>query len=674
MSRTTTSIVFFVVAVALVVTAFLMGRSGGGDTATPTTTTATTTTTAPDDTTPPTVFEPTFSEADCEFDLLVEVPVRCGFLSVPENREDPGGPEVRIHVAIFESENPDAADDPIVYLDGGPGGETLDTLQFSIQTTWAPFLETRDLIFFDQRGTGHSVPSLKCDETRELQFELLDDAPTAEEFVAQEFEALTECRERLAGDDVDFTAYNSATNAADVADLRVALDIDEWNLFGISYGTRLATTVMRDHPEGVRSVILDSAYTPDVDLITRAPANLARALDVFFAGCAADAACNEAYPDLEDRFYALVDTLEDEPLETTVRDVFTGDRHDVLVNGDFLIASVFQGLYSAEVIPVLPQMITEIEAGEDATISLLLTNDLANGAFFSYGMNLAVQCNEELPFTTPEEVAAATAAQPRLEQFFAGASNIGMPMFDICELWAAGVADPVENEAVSSSIPTLVMAGEYDPITPPQWGERAASTLENVTFVEFPGLGHAASLSSDCSTEIAIAFFDNPTAEPDTGCVAAMGGPEFVIAGETVVAPFVLVEFEEDIFGVTVTGVVPDTWETVSPGAWARQTTMVDQTAIIQQAAPMAADPENLIGLLGSQLGLDDDPEPVGTEERGGRTWTRYRGNLDGFSADVAIGPGDGSTGIVILVSSADERDALVAEVLLPVLDAFATE
>jgi hypothetical protein len=284
-------------------------------------------------------------------------------------------------------------------------------------------------------------------------------------------------------------------------------------------------------------------------------------------------------------------------------------------------------------------------------------------------MHLSVQCNEEVPFTDEVAVAAAASSDPRLAEFFTQASNIGPSIYPICDMWQAGTAAPVENEPVSSDLPTLVMAGQYDPITPPEWGVGAARTLGNATYVEFPGVGHGASLSGDCPEKTALDFLDDPLGEVDRSCIAEMGGPPFVVPGGQP-PPIELVTFEESVFGVTVSGVVPAGWESVSPGAWTRMATGLDQTAIVQQAAPGLNNPDLVIGLLASQLGFEDEPEPAGTVDGGGRTWSLYRGTIDGFSADVALGPGN-VTGIVVLVSNLDERDTLYDEVLLPVLEAF---
>ena len=441
-------------------------------------------------------YTPVFEEDDCDFDLTTDREMRCGWLVVPENRAEPDGAEVRIQVAIFESTDPDAPDDPIVYLDGGPGGETLDTLRFSLESTWAPFIENRDVIFFDQRGVGTSTRRWSAPNPGTSPSRCSTTTSTARS-TPPGLVATEECRDRLLADDVDLTVYHSATNAADVADLRVALGIDEWNLLGISYGTRLAQTVMRDVPEGVRSVILDSTYSPQEDLTTATPANLVRALEQLWEGCATDPDCSAAYPDLEDRFWALRDHLDTEPLFTDVTDVFTNEEHRAIVNGDTLIGAFFQGLYSVDTIPALPKVVADLEQGDTESITTLLTNNLANGAFFSWGMHLSVECYEEVPFADP----AAVDAAPPLPTPGSATTSRAPPTSAGVSTWRVRRQvhpTPLENEPVVSDIPTLVMAGEYDPITPPEWGENAAEYLTNAAFVEFPAVGHAASVSGDC--------------------------------------------------------------------------------------------------------------------------------------------------------------------------------
>lgn len=625
---------------------------------------APTTTSAPATTS--TTVQPTGSEyvaANCEFDIPAGREVECGWLEVPEDRSDLSKGTISLHVAIFSSESDNPAPDPVVYLEGGPGGEILEAIPLVFEDRFAHLLADRDLIIFDQRGTGYSRPSLACPELRELGLELIEqDLPPAE---VRELElgALRECRARLVEDGADLDSYSSLASAADLGDLRTALGIEEWNLYGISYGTRLALTAMRAHPEGIRSVVLDSVLPPEVDLYAEAAGNLDRALTELFEGCAEDDVCSGAYPNLEADFYQLLDELEADPVIAPVSDVFTGETYQAIVDGATLGGVVYQALYSEDAIPIIPRMINSVGSGDTYELSVLLSSFLANGEFVSAGMQFSVQCAEEVTFTTSEAIEAAFADYPRLDVVFDAVSNIGPGIFDICDLWGAGDAPSSENEPVSSDIPTLVLAGEYDPITPPRWSESAASALENSTFVFLPGVGHGPSGSVDCAQSILLDFISDPTAPVDTRCTSTMTGPQW--ATDDVETPeVVLVDFSQDILGVTVSGVVPEGWESVAPGTWTRQADGFDQTALVQQGIP-GATRELLMGSIAAQFGLEPDAQP----DDGYGDWDLYELSLAGAPATLAVTDSDAGALIVILVTSPHERDALRSSVLFPALD-----
>lgn len=208
---------------------------------------------------------------------------------------------IELHFAILRCSFQDIAPDPIVALHGGPGGNALDSMDhwlYIFQST----LAFRDVIVLDQHGTGFSQPSLNCPELEEpLYAHYAQDISMVEQ--DQRFiQALKTCRDRLVQEGVDLDAYTSTDNAADVDDLRRALGYSEWNIYGISYGSLLALTVMRDFPEGLRSVILDAVHPPQVDLYASWVVNMERALNLLFERCAADVECSQVYPDLEQVF------------------------------------------------------------------------------------------------------------------------------------------------------------------------------------------------------------------------------------------------------------------------------------------------------------------------------------------------------------------------------------
>jgi len=193
--------------------------------------------------------KPPFEWGACAFDIPVGVTVDCGYLTVPEDRSRPDGPTIRLHVGVFESESEDPAADPILYLGGGPGENSTEATSLIFDTSIDPFLEARDYVVLDQRGTGFSRPNLDCPELDSAFKEHIDEDLTREEERSPHQAAIFECGERLVSEGVNLAAYRSAESAADVNDLRLALGYDAWNIHGVSYGTRLALTVMRERGE-----------------------------------------------------------------------------------------------------------------------------------------------------------------------------------------------------------------------------------------------------------------------------------------------------------------------------------------------------------------------------------------------------------------------------------------
>jgi len=624
------------------------------------TTTAPSTSTSQDGTTAA-GYEPMFEEGDCAFTLPIGHDPTCGYLVVPENRDESDGAMVQVAVAVFPSTADAPTSDPLVYLEGGPGGNILEALQFDFDGRFGPFLAERDVIIFDQRGVGYSMPSLDCPEMRDLQIELLDDALTAEEYNDAEAPAVAACQSRLAGEGVDLAAYNSESNAADVADLRVALGIDEWNLYGISYGTRLALTTMRDHPEGIRSVILDSTVPLQSNLYVDGPANAQRSFDTFFGGCEADPDCAAAFPNLENRFYTLVDQFNAAPIDIEVDNAFTGESYPGKLRGDDVVGLLFQSLYSEQIFPIVPDIIADAEAGDYSGLSRLASIAFVNGDFITAGMYLSVQCNEEVVFTTADAAEDAAAAYPEVEAIWADADG----EFAECNIWGAGTADPIENEPVVSGIPTLVVAGEYDPITPPSWGVLAAETLDTSYFYEFAGLGHGVTTADECAQGIALEFLADPTSEPNGSCVATLGGPEFYIPGAPV--QVTLVAFEVDFFGVTLTSVAPEEWTDQGFGAFTAPG--LGDSGIVQQALPSGfITMEALAETFADQFGLEGDWDISTYEEA--RDWTIYSAEDAGLIYDIGLAEDDDIILVVVLISTPDAHDDYYELVFIPALEA----
>lgn len=473
-----------------------------------------------------------FVRATCPFSLGAGFfangqAVRCGYLAVPEDRSNPASHTIHLAVAIFKTPSSSPAPDPVIFLQGGPGGRIIQDLaqtivggQLDLQTQFG----NHDLILVDQRGTGYSTPSLQCPEVVNLQY-MTDVNITPQQAADEQNSALAACHARLLSKGINLGAYTTASDAADIHDLIDALGYAQVDLYGVSYGTRLALEVMRSFPQHVRSVILDSTVPPQHHLLTAVPGATARVFNTLFTGCAADPTCNATYPNLDTVFYSLVTQLNANPVTFQTTDANTGNRYTVLFHGDDLVNVAFSAFYVTQAIGVIPQMIYQVRDGNYQRASqlygLLIFDDSV-----SWGMYFSVECAEDVDTLTASQVAAAAQAYPptlRPDQLIGLEGELPG-----CQGWGVPPVPASEANPVTSTIPTLVMESEYDPITPPANGDLVAQTLPDSYKFLFPGVGHGAMLFNDCPTRIAIAFWSAPAQKPDGSCIASMGEPQFV--------------------------------------------------------------------------------------------------------------------------------------------------
>ena len=247
----------------------------------------------------------------------------CGYLIAPENRTKRNGPVIRLPVAILHSQSGRSAPDPMVYLAGGPGGIAINEADLVVATG---VNRDRDVVIMNQRGTYLSQPALTCPSIDDFTHELLGLRFYSEATRRAHLAATEACHRRLRALSADLAAYNTSESAADFADLRQALGYPEWNVMGVSYGANLAQALMRDHPEGVRAVVLDSIVPVNVTLA-----------GYWLATRAAQAACNAANPRLMATFNHLVNALEARPLTPTIPDPMTGKPLTVVIDGGALV-------------------------------------------------------------------------------------------------------------------------------------------------------------------------------------------------------------------------------------------------------------------------------------------------------------------------------------------------
>ena len=474
------------------------------------------------------VFEP----ATCDVlpDGQDPADVRCGWLTVPENRRRPEGATIKLAVVILKATGFDPEPDPLVILSGGPGAWAIDgTLPRFTGEFAAPIQSKRDIVVFDQRGSGRSEPALNCPEVTSYK-DSLAVLTTTEEDVGIDKQIFLACDNRLKSQGNDLGGYSSAATARDIDDLMTALGYDRFNLYGLSYGTRVALTALRDEPDDrIRSVVLDSVVPPQSEPI-RTGSAVERSIGLVFADCAADPNCNAAYPNLQQATFDLVDQLTREPLMLEPIDPATNEPFPVIISGDRLVRLAESALQNASLIPFLPIFVTTTLAGDTTLLSVAL-GQVAAPALYSPGVQNAVLCNEEYPLVDSVRVDQEHAAvNPAIAHAFAvpDALTLACPQFGL------PAPDPIEKEAVQSDVPTLIFAGQYDPNTPPALAQLAAATLPSSFYFEFRGFGHvvlfqqaAATGPPSCAMQVMAAFLDDPSKAPDGSCVAAIPPPKF---------------------------------------------------------------------------------------------------------------------------------------------------
>jgi pimeloyl-ACP methyl ester carboxylesterase len=445
--------------------------------------------------------------------------VQCGYLTVLENRAKPGGRRIRIFVTRAPAVSATPKRDPIVYLSGGPGGAGSFEVAFMVKHG---LNADRDVIFVDQRGTHRADPLLACPEWEQFLFDSVSLPFAAESTAVADAAMLKQCQQRLVATGVDLAAYNSTENAADIADLRVALGIDRWNVYGVSYGSRLALIVLRDHPQGIRSVVLDSVSPPTVNIVEMwwsAPASSFKAI---FAACAAEAACAAAYPNLEADFTTTVNRLDKTPVVMQVKD---DSGSPVTVNLDgfafayTLIMTSERGDASG-----IPRMIADMARGDSAAVAatyLALRGPPEFVGLGGAGLALDVFCAESANLTTEAAtLAKAKAALPGFPDRVLKVQPKQGRLFTECPVWNAGKADPAVSARIVSDVPVLILEGTFDAATAPEWVDVITPDLKNAQVVPFPFTGHSVLGKSMCAPAIMAAFLDNPTKPVDRTCAA----------------------------------------------------------------------------------------------------------------------------------------------------------
>ena len=468
---------------------------------------------------------PRFERGDCWLngDWARDVRRECGWLVVPESRNRPDTKTIRLAVEIFRASEPNGAP-PLVLLHGGPGGRG-GIRMYSAGVAMSPLPKHRDVIIYDQRGAGLSEPTLcpAYDGVAESTSNLRDGAEKDARLRA----ARHACMAELDAKHIDRLAYNTAESGADLIDLRRALGYARWDIRGVSYGARLAQEVMVRDRQGIRAVELASPVARGFPSRAEQPLSTQRAFERLFAACALQPSCHDAFPDVEQDFYASYDELTKSPVPVPIssRD---GRMNTVWVDGNRLVTYIRDRMLSGLVISRVPLLLHELRSGDRSTAAREIAGD---GSVSEILTGRVVR----------ELVNCHDSYGPDYRKSLVVINGMARPPFRRaddreCEGWLPRLGDPSTQTPVHSDIPTLLVTGYFDDRTPAEQARRIAATLSRAYLVELPNEGHDAR-PGPCHAAIVAQFFEDPTRRPDTSCVATIAPIRFVTTWEPAKVP-----------------------------------------------------------------------------------------------------------------------------------------
>jgi pimeloyl-ACP methyl ester carboxylesterase len=455
------------------------------------------------------------SEAiECPLPVPAERDVTCALISVPERHARPEGPVIELAVAQFKSPNPDAAADPLVLNNGGPGDSNFEGFFPVLASPLAEaLLAQRDVVLVELRGLYHSEPHLVAEELFDAQLDMIGrdvDGPQANAIL---LEAMERARARFVSEGIDLPAYNHVEMAADIDLVLTALGYDRFNLFGTSAGTLVAQDVMRRHSERLRAVVLNAAVPSGPTLFEEMLLNAASSLHGYFTSCESDAACAAAYPDGEARFRNMLAELNASPIELAVTNPATGDATTLVLNGDKVASWVFVSMYWNTQIVRSIDRFTKRDFSE-------IRND--PGIFFPMLRFAYLLGHTAVVAAHPDFTAADGPVPDGYESFVDGLSLFFSPrlieaarglLIDEHTTWET--TDPLVSD-----VPTLILNGALDHVIPQESLDRLAAGLPNGHVFVFEGVAHSPVDVGECALTMMLAFLADPSIAPDSACMA----------------------------------------------------------------------------------------------------------------------------------------------------------
>jgi pimeloyl-ACP methyl ester carboxylesterase len=439
------------------------------------------------------------------------IKARCGTLHRPEDPANPDSPVLELRVALVPALSLEPEPDPFVPIAGGPGQSTIE-FYAGYSAAFEAVRRSRDILLLDQRGTGESA-RMQCTE---------EEGFIGGRFSREQTIAATEaCLLSLPHDPRFFT---TSVAVQDLEALRVALGYSQLNLYGISYGSRVAQHFLRQYPDSTRSVVLDGVAAPQIALGPGIAIEAQNALDAIFDRCTESDECNERFPDMRRQFDELRQRLATEAVTVYLPNPVLGTAEEITF-GDAEMAGALRLLsYHPNTVALVPLLIDEAINGNFLPLAsqfMMISEELADA--LAIGMHNSVICTEDAPYFEGESI-----ARDELESTYLGPLQMDA-LEAICSVWPKGVLDAAFKEPVTSNAPVLLLSGEADPITPPAYADLAAVNLGNALLLTGRKQGHGQA-GRGCMPGIIGDFVESASIEGlETACLERVFAMPFFI-------------------------------------------------------------------------------------------------------------------------------------------------
>ncbi len=451
----------------------------------------------------------------CPFDGADEIPEErliCGQLSVPEDRSDAQSPLVSLPVIILKAQSGASTAEPLVFLHGGPGGGPVGSARSLHLFSQIPFGRNRDIILYNQRGGLLGNPVLACAETGDAGYHLMASDISYDKFNLARAKGATACLDSLRREGAVIETYGGLAHALDLKDMRLALGIEKWALFGISYGTHVAQNALKVDRQALTRLLLDSPVILDAPIFFEdGPGNLARALGALFKVCR-DTSCNESFPDIERTFISLMEKLHKNPALVHLSSRSVEGGGDFAVNWYDFAHLVHWMLYNPATLEMIPLLISETAKGNTTLLKQTIEQTVPtpkNPRPFAGGGFVATACADR------PQAARSSDDDELVESMFGEQYSIAHFLNNIC-----GPGTPVEPLTTPVHIPALALSGVFDPITPSRYVAGLKNSLPELVHLVSPATGHAVlGAGRDCALGIASHFLDTGETPGDVTCL-----------------------------------------------------------------------------------------------------------------------------------------------------------